>query len=103
MEPEELKEGQYYFQVTYPESTLTRPIIGSYEYKGTEELKSDDPEKKWETHYIFEHHPTYKYEAFEENRIAYTVEQIWHLSSIEGLRQELAEIIQRQNDVEKHS
>ena len=103
MEPEQLREGQYYYQVTYPESTLTRPIIGSYEYKGTEELESDDPEKKWETHYIFEHHPTYKYEAFEENRIAYTLEQIKHLSSIEGLRQELAQIIKRQADEEKHS
>jgi hypothetical protein len=103
MELEELVEGQYYFQITYPERTFTRPIIGSYEYLGTEEMESDDPKKEEETYYIFEHHPAYRNKAFEENRIAYTTEQVRQLSSIVGLKQELGEIIERQAHAEKNA
>ena len=101
MEPEKLTEGQYYYQVTYPENTLTRPIIGSFEYKGIEEVEFDYQDKKRETYYIFQHHPTYRHETFEENRIAYTPEQVRQLSSIDWLRQELEEIMERQAAEEK--
>ncbi len=98
MKPNELIKGHYYFQITYPERTLTQPVIGSYEFIETEKLESDDPDREWEVYYIFDHHPTYRYELEEENKIAFTFEQVGHLCSIEALQQELREIIQRQTD-----
>src|SRR5210317_923973 len=89
-DPGILTKGQFYFSVSYPDSSFTKPIIASYEYVGEEMLENDDG--KNEKHYLFQFYPVYKSEnedAIENGLIAYTKAQLKGLNSMEGLMDEL--------------
>lgn len=57
MDTSELIIGRSYFQVTYPDPELTKPIIITYEYLGEETYKTE--EGKEETGYLFKYHPAF--------------------------------------------
>ncbi len=40
LDPEKLVVGQLYYMVRYEDAKLTRPVIGSYTYKGTADKNS---------------------------------------------------------------
>jgi len=86
VKPESLIVGHAYFRVTYPEATLTKPIVGSYSYVGTEKLSEPD-----EVGYLFKFMPPY---APPETGalIAFSRGQLDDLNNIEGLISELAEV-----------
>ena len=89
-DPGTLTKGQFYFSVSYPDSSLTKPIIASYEYVGEEILDNDHGIN--EKHYLFKFHPVYKSEdedAIENALIAYTKSQLLGLKNLEGLMVEL--------------
>jgi len=83
MQPDQLVVGRCYFDITYPDATLTKPIIATYEYVGEEELESD--QGKSERCYLFKFHPKYKSDdpdAIENGLIAYNINQLESLISI---------------------
>ena len=93
MRPEQLVTGHCYFDITYPDATLTKPIISSYEYVGEGELESE-PEGS-EKHYLFKFHPKYKSDdpdAIENGLIVYTISQLESLIDIVELRAVLESI-----------
>ncbi|HEX9626175.1 MAG TPA: hypothetical protein VGA00_04495 [Acidiferrobacterales bacterium] len=103
MRPDQLVVGHCYFDITYPDATLTKPIIATYEYVGEDELESDQGEG--EQHFLFKFHPKYKSEdpdAIENGLIAYTIEQLKSLIDIAELRAELKTIHEKLNN-KKHS
>jgi hypothetical protein len=103
MRPHQLIVGHCYFDITYPDVTLTKPIIATYEYVGEDELESEQGSA--EQHYLFKFHPKYKSEdpdAIENGLIAYTSKQLESLIDISELRAELKSIHEKLNDP-KHS
>ena len=103
MRPDQLVVAHCYFDITYPDATLTKPIIATYEYVGEDELGSD--QGKPERHYLFKFHPKYKSEdpdAIENGLIAYTTEQLRSLIDITELRAELKSIHEKLNN-QQHS
>jgi len=77
MRPEQLVIGHCYFDITYPDATLTKPIISSYEYVG--EGEPEPGQGITEQCYLFKFHPKYKSEdpdAIENGLILYTVSQL---------------------------
>jgi hypothetical protein len=83
MRPEQLVIGHCYFDITYPDATLTKPIISSYEYVGEGELESEPVGS--EKHYLFKFHPKYKSDdpdAIENGLIVYTISQLESLIDI---------------------
>ena len=47
-----LRPGHFYFRVTYPDSTLMKPIVASFEFVGTEETALEDSPEDFETYYL---------------------------------------------------
>ncbi len=89
-DPTMLIKGQFYYSIGYQDSTLTKPIIASYEYVDEEMLENTDG--KTEKHYLFKFHPVYKSDdndALENGYIAYTTAQLEKLSTINSLIAEL--------------
>jgi hypothetical protein len=83
MRPEQLIIGHCYFDITYPDATLTKPIISSYEYVGEGNLESEPEGSKM--HYLFKFHPKYKSDdpdAIENGLIVYTISQLESLIDI---------------------
>jgi hypothetical protein len=103
MSPDQLVVGHCYFDITYPDATLTKPIIATYEYVGEDELESD--QGGGEQHYLFKYHPKYKSDdpdAIENGLIAYTIKQLESLIDITVLREELKSIHEKLKS-KKHS
>lgn len=95
-DPAKLIKGEFYFSVSYPDPSLKRPIIASYEYVGDEMIEND--EGNIENHYLFKFHPVYKSEdedAIENGFIAYSKNQLKGLSKLEELLLELESIKER--------
>ena len=99
MRPDQLVVGHCYFDITYPDATLTKPIIATYEFVGEDQLKSDQGEPEHD--YLFKFHPKYKSEdpdAIENGLIAYTLAQLESLIDITELRAELKSIHEKLNN-----
>ena len=99
MDLSELIIGHTYFQVTYPDPELTKPIIITYEYLGEEEYENEEGET--ETGYLFKYHPAFTYEDEGETRklekypVSFSEEQAIGLSNMREMITELSEVVDR--------
>ena len=64
MRDENLIIGNVYFMVTYPDVSLSKPIIITYEYIGKNRL--DEPAENIGYVYLFKYLPAFRYENHEE-------------------------------------
>ena len=82
-----------YFMVTYPDAALTKPIIASYEYVGTEELTNEGGNLT--TQYLFKYMPVFRSTEtvdLADGYICYPAERLQDMNDIDGLLRELTEV-----------
>ena len=93
VKPRDLVEGRCYFDITYADATMSKPIVATYEYVAVEEIESDAGGK--EPFFLFRFHPKYKSDdpgALENGFIGYRTAQLSSLRSIAELTDELDKI-----------
>lgn len=91
MDPSQLKPGVTYFMATYPDATLQKPVVITYEFI-REDIFADDGKPA----YIFKYLPAFQYEGEpEEAPVAIPGENIRGLVDLDGLIRELQDVKKR--------
>ena len=98
MEIGNLTIGRMYFQVTYTEHSLTKPVIISYEYICEETRLTADGNQ--ESGFLFKYHPPFKYDDEELSKldgmpVFFNKKQTAKLNDILELIDELSKIANR--------
>lgn len=92
----ELVVGKTYFQIVYPDSSLTRPIVITYEFLSIGKMDGSS-----EPAYLFKYFPAFTYSDDEERDqadsapVAFTQEHIPDIFTLENLLDELKQVAGR--------